>query len=257
MPKIEPTPGPTGWPADEGTLGVVGVAPWATLDFLTEFYAGIEASKDWHYPRVIVDLNTKLPSRGRHLELGEIDPSPMIHQTIKELEAAGATTVVVACNTAHLLFSKWGFGHECTLLNIVDATVRALVASEQLGPVMVWASRSLSRHGLYEEALTSAGLKVITPTQEQVEVVARAIQAVKNAGALDATAQKELSTLALDAARRGVTAIVLGCTELSSCEPIVINAGLLAFDSNRELARAARATLGGPPKGGDCLGSCV
>jgi aspartate racemase len=102
MPKIKPLGGEVDWPIDEGTLGIVGVAPWATLEFCKVLYTRVLATKDWHYPRVIVDINTKLPSRGRYFQLGETDPSPAIKESISELHLQGATVVVVPCNTAHV-----------------------------------------------------------------------------------------------------------------------------------------------------------
>ena len=63
MPKIEPVNQEVNWNKEEGTLGIVGVAPWATIEFCKSFYSKIKAVKDWHYPRVIVDINSKIPSR--------------------------------------------------------------------------------------------------------------------------------------------------------------------------------------------------
>ena len=87
MPTISPPGGDVSLSADEGVIGVVGVAPWATLDFLNALYKRVPATKDWHFPRVLCDVNTKLPSRGRHFELGERDPSPFIKDSIAELAA--------------------------------------------------------------------------------------------------------------------------------------------------------------------------
>ena len=82
MPIIRPPGGDVNWPEDEGTLGIVGVAPWATINFCKLLYGLIKAEKDWHYPRIIADINTKIPSRGRYFQLGETDPSPAIAMTI-------------------------------------------------------------------------------------------------------------------------------------------------------------------------------
>lgn len=239
MPHIDPPEGDTGWPASEGTLGVVGVAPWATLDFLEAFYRGVTASKDWHYPRVIVDVNTKLPSRGRHFELGETDPSPAIAATIRELAAAGATAVVVACNTAHILQSRWDTGHACEVISIISATVAAVVESQPRGPVVVLASRSLTQSGTYQAALSDAGLAHVDLSSTDLDRVARAIEVVKTAGGLDLRAREDLAELARTATDRGAAAVILGCTELSSAGPTFRDAGLTVFDSNVQLAQAA------------------
>lgn len=60
---------PDGIGSADGIVGVVGVAPFSTVEFLKILYGLVLAEKDWHYPRVICDINTKIPSRGRHFEL--------------------------------------------------------------------------------------------------------------------------------------------------------------------------------------------
>ncbi len=73
------------WDPAEGVIGVLGVAPAATADFFRRITALIPARKDWEHVRVIIDSNPKLPSRGRHLELGETDPSPYLREGIRGL----------------------------------------------------------------------------------------------------------------------------------------------------------------------------
>ena len=70
---------PDGIGEGQKIIGVVGVAPWSTLEFLEVLFKQFVVEKDWHYPRVISDINTKIPSRGRHFELGENDFSPYIN----------------------------------------------------------------------------------------------------------------------------------------------------------------------------------
>ncbi|WP_323018058.1 hypothetical protein [Castellaniella sp.] len=65
------------------------------VGFSGALYSLVPATKDWHYPRVLTDINTKLPSRGRHLDLGERNPAPYIRETIEELAVQGATCAVV------------------------------------------------------------------------------------------------------------------------------------------------------------------
>lgn len=242
MPVIAPPGGAVDWPADEGTLGVVGVAPWATLDFLRAFYALVPASKDWHFPRVIADVNTKLPSRGRHLELGETDPSPAIAQTIRELHAQGATVVVVPCNTAHVLHERWAAGSPVPLPHIVRETARALAAAGA-GRVAALTSRSLRQHGLYDRCLADEGLSVQPLDEAEAGTVAEAIEAIKRSGALDERLRTRIGQL-LDTLRgRDVQGVALGCTELASLQPLCAARGLVSAESNEALARAALVAL--------------
>jgi aspartate racemase len=237
MPKVAPSGGEVDWRDDEGTLGVVGVAPWATIAFCNALYAEVDARKDWHYPRVLLDINTKLPSRGRHLQLGEADPSPAIAATIDELAHQGATVAVVVCNTAHILFDRWGTSAPIPILHIVHETVRAAVArGARRAAALV--SPSLASAGLYTRALVAAGLESVAVTEDQQVIVTRLIERVKTGAAnvhLDATAARLLDELI----GSGADTMFAGCTELSALAPAVAERGVTFVDSNVALARAA------------------
>ncbi|HXE71364.1 MAG TPA: aspartate/glutamate racemase family protein, partial [Candidatus Nitrosotenuis sp.] len=194
MPRIHPPGGAVSWPESEGTLGVVGVAPWATLDFCRAFYSLIPAQKDWHYPRVIIDSNPKIPSRGRHLELGEADPSPAIRATIAELAAQGATVAVVPCNTVHLLYDRWAPGAPIPVPSILDAVVeRCREISVQRAAVL--ASRSAQARGLYDAKMRAAGLEPVPLAADENEFVFALIEAVKKTGGVSGEQRAGLGEL--------------------------------------------------------------
>lgn len=240
-----------GWPPDEGALGVVGVAPWATIDFLREFYALVDAGKDWHYPRVLIDTNTKIPSRGRHLELGERDPSPFIRETIAELAQAGATAVVVVCNTAHILAETWAEDAPVPVIDIVDSTVGSVQASAGQR-VAVLASNSLSRYDLYGRRLEAAGLVAERPGDAEQADVARLIESVKVHGRTTADDEPVIARLVRWGRSSSADVILLGCTELSGLAPRLESEGFRVVDSNKALAAAALAAVtrsSGAPRG--------
>lgn len=243
MPRIQPPGGEVSWPADEGVLGVVGVAPWATLDFCRALYEQVAAAKDWHYPRVLLDVNTKLPSRGRHLQLGETDPSPAIAATIRELAGQGATLAVVVCNTAHILFERWSRQSPIPVLNIVEETVRA-TADSGAALVTPFASRSLADSDLYGDAARRHGLQVHRLEEPFQGWIGGFIEQIKVSGALRAAEQEQLRDLTGHLRDRGVDTVILACTELSLLQAPLLEQGLKSVDSNRALARAALLRLG-------------
>lgn len=241
--NIQPQNTEVSWPADEGVIGVVGVAPWATLDFCGKVYELCPASKDWHYPRVLVDANSKIPSRGRHLELGEADPSPFIRGTIEELAAAGATVAVVPCNTAHILYTRWADDSVIPVINIIDATVSVL--SHRLAmTVAVLSSRYLSDSGIYQRHLASSGHTPVELAEAQQDVVSRCIERLKQNPSLDAGVVEEMSSLVKSLQHAGTDAVILACTELGLLNGHSLWGNLIVVDSNVELARAALQAVG-------------
>lgn len=240
MPTIHPPGGEVDWPVDEGCIGVVGVAPWATIDFLKALYAQVPATKDWHFPRVIADINTKLPSRGRHLELGEADPSPAIAATIDELAAQGATVVVVPCNTAHLLHARWAAHAPVPVPHIVQATVQA-VAAAGATRVVPFVSAALRRDGLYARTLQARGLDAVDPGDDGAALVTAIIDDVKRRGAATPTHADGMRRLLRRLRRDGVDGIALGCTELAALQAWGEAEGCVVAESNTALAASALA----------------
>ena len=242
MPKIMPPGGAVSWHTNEGTLGVVGVAPYATLEFLRSFYSLVAAEKDWHYPRVLLDINTKLPSRGRHLQLGEQDPSLLIAATIAELAAAGATVAVIVCNTAHILFDRWAAGSPIPIIHIVDATVeQACLGGAR--KVLALASASLVQNGMYDRKAVEAGLICQYLPAELQQVVNSFIEQVKLKGALSFDSEIAVAALLDFCVKQMVDTVFLGCTELSVLRTPIQSADIRVIDSNEALARVAYGAL--------------
>lgn len=231
MPAIAPPGGAVDWPADELTIGVVGVAPWATIDFLARVTRHTPATRDWHHLRVLVDGNPKIPSRGRCLELGETDPTPAIRDTIAELAARGADLVVVPCNTAHLFFGGFAEGAPCVVPDMVALTGRATaVAAPGARRVAVLGSRATVSGGRYARTLAARGMTQLDGRGWDDDVRAL-IEAIKRGGRPDA----HLADVVARAEAAGADAVILACTELSVAAPPPARVPVL--DSNDILAR--------------------
>lgn len=245
MPVILPPGGIVDWPQNEGTLGVIGVAPWSTLEFATTLYRLIDAPKDWHYPRVIFDINTKLPSRGRHLDLGEADFSPAIAASIRELSDQGATVVVVTCNTAHVVFERWAANAPVPVPNIIDETVD-LAISRGGRKLVALGSGALARFGTYAAAAGRRNAEILALGPEQQARVWSGIDQVKVKGRMDEDMLVRFEDLAEDLVSAGSDTILLACTELSELRERLEKRGHRVIDSSEALARAALKLLNLP-----------
>jgi aspartate racemase len=242
MPVVLPPGGEVAWPAEEGALGVVGVAPWATLEFCKALYTRVNAEKDWHYPRVLLDINAKIPSRGRHLQLGEQDPSPAIAATIRELANQGATVAVVVCNTAHILYERWSAGAPIPVLDILAETVDYAAArgAERVAPLV---SASLAERDLYGVRASLRGLDCLRLKGGDQRLVESLIESIKVTGAIASSMQSAVHTLFVTLRSSEVDTIIAGCTELSLLSSIAESVGLRWVDSNVALAEAALRRL--------------
>ncbi len=238
MPLIFPEHINAAWPKKEGTIGVVGVAPWATLDFCRKVYKLTHATKDWHYPRIIVDANSKIPSRGRHLELGERDPSPFIASTINELANMGATVAVVPCNTAHILFNRWSTNIKIPVVNIIDASISQLKSTNSLKTVVL-GSQLLINSQLFQNKLKSIGHVTINIEINDQKMINECINYLKQSQYLTANLKKLFHKFINKLKISKIDVIFIACTELSIVSEDMIEEEFFIVDSNTALALEA------------------
>lgn len=236
MPHIESKNIPQVWPKNEKTLGVIGMSPFATLNFLNVFYSLIHAEKEWLYPRILLDMNTKIPSRGRFFELGEEDPSPYIAQTIVELYQQGADYVLIPCNTVHILQKDWGRDSPIPIISIIDAVKEE--ALKHIDVITPLGTKTTMSKRVYSIPLEKAGLKVRDINQQEQSIISAVIEEVKQEGQL-VHYRDELSSLLVTLKRDGVGTIILGCTELSCITEFIKQHGIHFIDSNSVLAQKA------------------
>lgn len=227
---------PQVWPENEKTLGVIGMSPFATLNFLNIFYSLVRAEKEWQYPRVLLDMNTKIPSRGRFFELDEEDPSPYIAQTIAELYQQGADYILIPCNTVHILQKNWEKDSPIPIISIIDAvTEEALKSTNLIAPL---GTKTTIKRRIYSTPLEKAGLRVRDISQQEQCTITAVIEEIKREGLLSQS-QDKLHSLLTELKKDGVDTIILGCTELSCITELVRQHGISFIDSNVALAQKA------------------
>lgn len=221
----------------DGIIGVVGVAPWSTLQFCEALYQQVPALKDWHFPRVLIDVNTKIPSRGRHFDLGEENFSPYIKNSIIDLKNSGANVVVVTCNTAHIHYNLWNVEE----VPVPHAGLECANTIKKAGGIQsaILCGLSLRASNFYEELFESNGLRVGALSDIEALAVAKIIAQVKKFGRPGNAEIIEIRAIFERLQRSGVDSLVLACTELSVLAQAANVFFRIVVDSNVVLARAA------------------
>jgi aspartate racemase len=106
-----------------GILG--GMGPRATVVFLQELINQYRGRRDSEIPRIVVDFQTQLPSRSRHVLYGEASPVSALKLASERLIEMGATFVAIPCNSACALMPQ-EFFERGENLNIIDSVVAEL-----------------------------------------------------------------------------------------------------------------------------------
>ncbi len=227
---------------NDKTIGIIGVAPWSAIEFIKILYEQVEVTKDWHYPRVICDINTKIPSRGRHFDLGEEDFSEYIKENINSLKKQGAEVIAIICNTAHIYFDKWGgkddkkSSTKVKVLNIIEESINE-VKNSNAKKISFLSGLSLYNLGLYQEKIKDIGLQLYELNEQEANLIYKTILAIKNNALVDEDISK-VEELFIKLKLNNVDTLLLGCTELSFIYELAKKHFKNVIDSNVALAKS-------------------
>lgn len=205
-----------------GILG--GMGPAAGADFVRLFVRacadhmreqGISVSdqafpEHWLAQVPVPDRSTALesPGPGGHQPL-----DPML-QAMGKLAALGATTVAVACNTAHAWHAELQMRFpQLEVLHVAREVARAL-AGRGVREVGLLATEGTYRAGLYDQALRQAGLPCHIPLAEERERLMNGIYHGVKVGNMVLARDCFAGVAAALARRHGLSTLVLGCTEI-------------------------------------------
>ncbi len=224
-------------------IGVIGgMGPAATADFLNKVIEETPAEHDADHVPLLISNDPRIPARPAAILSGGESPLPRLLDIRNKLLAAGATALVMPCNTAHYWYDD--LLHSCPVPFISIVECNALEALRLAGPgatIGVAGTRATLASGLFDRTLARHGLQTVRPTDAEFEhSLLPAIAAVKAGRIAHAGALVEATLIGM--AERGASHILLACTEL----PLALAAGGPAggapcIDATRTLARATVA----------------
>lgn len=194
------------------------MGPDAGLDALSRFLAGCRRQlalrgrpvSDQSYPPHLL-VQYDIPDRTVALLGDGEDPLPALVDACGVARAADAQVMGIACNTAHFWHAQLAERFpEMEIVHIARETARA-ARERGIGTCAVLATLATHAGGLYDRALSEAGVKVAAQSQAERQAVHEAIFMVKAARLHEA--RQILHAVVAPLSPR-VDAIVLGCTEL-------------------------------------------
>jgi aspartate racemase len=193
-----------------GILG--GMGTYATIHLFEQYAELFKAEKEWDRPRIIIDNNCTMPSRVRAV-LYEENTDLLITKmsdSIRNLIYAGASRIILGCNTSHIFLDGiYEIIPEAKqyIVNIIDVCVAEL-AKEGVKNVYLLATEGTILSNVYNNKLKEVGIKCETPKEQEFVKLRSCIEAVK---------QNSYSTDIKDIFMELVLRrdfCVLGCTEL-------------------------------------------
>jgi aspartate racemase len=227
----------------EGIIGVLGgMGPEATADFFHKIIRNTQAAGDQDHLRVIIDSNPKIPDRTPAMLGSGESPLPMMIETAKNLERAGAHFIVMPCVSAHYFIQGLREGTGIPVISIIDEVAGELERHhpgvERAGLI---ATSGTVTAGLFQDRLGEIGAEaLVAPPDDQEVLVMSAIYGKSGikAGFISLENKGKILTVSKSLIERGAQAIIGGCTEV----PLVVGGGDITvpfLDSLDILARAA------------------
>ena len=200
----------SGKPFVLGILG--GMGTYATIHVFQQYAETFPAEKEWERPRVLIDNNCTMPSRVRATLYDENRPQLVSEMTssLCHLMEAGATHIILACNTSHLFLDEiYQLAPQAKerVVNIIDICVDQLVR-EGSTDVYLLATEGTILSNVYGQKLAQHGIRCHTPTEQEFGDLRKCIEAVKQHKYTE-----EVMTLFKNFLRKDMPCI-LGCTEL-------------------------------------------
>ena len=168
-------------------LGVLGgMGPLATAHFYRTLVELTPAALDQDHLPVVIWADPSVPDRTRALVGHGPSPLPSLLKGLRHLECAGASLIVIPCNTAHAYL---GALRAAADVEILDMPSQVLAQAEPLarrtGRIGLLATRGTRYAGVYEQAARTRGVTIHNVSQAtQTDIVDRAIAAVNQAAIL-------------------------------------------------------------------------
>ena len=195
-------------------IGVVGgMGSYATVDFFKRIIDSFPGEKEWDRPRVLIDNFCTMPSRVRAILYNEKRDELVsdLSSSVSHLLDAGATHIILACNTSHVFLPdiiKNTNIDESVFVHIIDECASSIYNAD-VKKVSLMASEGTIETGIYEEYCSKYGVEVNAPSDKQYALLREFIEAVKQNKYSDEILDK--FELFIDECEYDA---ILGCTEL-------------------------------------------
>ncbi|WP_058911671.1 aspartate/glutamate racemase family protein [Entomohabitans teleogrylli] len=224
-------------------LGVLGgMGPLATVDFMATLLAATPADSDQQQIPVLAWNVPQIPDRQKALAGCGPDPLPQLLRGIEILNQAGASHIVIPCNTAHHWHDQLSAASRAPVLHMVQETLDD-IASLYPRParVGVIGTPGTLRAGWYQNGLEQRAMTPLTPTARELEqAFVPGCYAVKR-GDIE-TGGAAFARLGQTLLERGAQRLILACSEI----PLALRAVqapflALTIDPAQALARRCSA----------------
>lgn len=172
------------------------------------------------YPRIVIDsvdmgIHTEYFNRQDYKTIGDF-----IYNSLVSLKNAGAEVAAITANTEHIAWDYVKDRLPLPTISIVDATIDE-IKRRGCKKVLIFATAWTLQSGLYEKAISKAGITPIVPDEEDQIILGNLIYPnLENGIVIPEDKTKMISLAEKYIQEYDADALLLGCTEI----PLMIKA---------------------------------
>jgi aspartate racemase len=200
----------------EKIIGILGgMGPEATADLFYRIIRATPVERDQDHIHVIIDSNSKVPDRTPAILGTGASPIPILVETGKRLEKAGADFLIVPCNTAHYFLPEVQKELGIPILHMINLSSAYIsMKYPDVRKAGLLASDGTVTSKLYHDSYAKHGIEIVTPSESSQRDVMDAIYKYIKTGDLE-TGGELLHRVSLELIEAGSDSVLCGCTEVS------------------------------------------
>jgi aspartate racemase len=192
-------------------VGIIGgMGPLAAAECFRRLILATPATCDQEHLHILVDSDPTVPDRTAAILHDGPDPVPKMAAMAQRMESAGASVLVMPCNTGHVFLDRIRGAVSVPVLDMPAETARA-IEERRVGLLATTGTITME---VYQRAFEARGIELLYPTAEDQETVMKAIHWIKASGELGGP-QAWIRGVADRLCARGAEALIAGCTEIS------------------------------------------
>ncbi len=137
----------------------------------------------------------------------------ILSEAAKNLEKAGADFIVICTNTMHKVVPNIQSQIGIPIVHIAEATADELKC-HNIKKVALLGTKYTMTQDFYKEKLEQAGITVLIPDEQGIEMVNDVIYNELCLGSISETSKEKYRCIIDSLARQGAQGVILGCTEI-------------------------------------------
>lgn len=221
------------------TIGLIGGMSWESTvtyyqlinEAVKQALGGLHSAKILLYSVDFAEIE-EYQAKGLWAESAEV-----LAQAAENLEKAGADFLLICTNTMHKVAPQVQSRVSIPLIHIAEATAEVL-KQQDITTVGLLGTKYTMTQDFYKQKLIDAGISVVIPDEQGVELVNRVIYDELCLGIIKEDSRQQFVSVIEDLHSRGAQGVILGCTEIGLLISQADTA-LPVFDTTKIHAEAA------------------